>query len=128
LLTISSPKPTVRRYGSRSTLEEYGATRTSVRAARRAGRKDVRELLTLRSQLREAVTHGEPLRYSRLNWRLNQRVMAIAAQPVAAALVDAIVAGDPVAAGDATRRHLASAIDTLTASAPREATAAQPGS
>jgi DNA-binding GntR family transcriptional regulator len=131
----------------------------AARAARLASRKDVGDLLTLRDDLREAVARGEPLRYSELNQQLHQRVMAIAAQPVAAALldrlhaqfvrhqfrlslqpgrpqrslpeheriVDAIAAGDPAAAEDAMRRHLASVIDTLAASA-RQLAAAQPGS
>jgi DNA-binding GntR family transcriptional regulator len=60
----------------------------AARAAERASRADVRELVALRTQLRAAVTRGDPLHYSDLNQRLHQRVLAIAAQPVAAALVD----------------------------------------
>ncbi len=60
----------------------------AARAARRASRSDIRELVTLRERMREAVTGGELLSYSDLNHRLHRRVLAIAAQPVAAALVD----------------------------------------
>jgi DNA-binding GntR family transcriptional regulator len=60
----------------------------AARAARRASRADVKELTGLRERMREAVAGGELLRYSDLNQRLHQRIMAIAAQPVAAALVE----------------------------------------
>ena len=121
----------------------------AARAARLATRADVRELKRLRGRMREAVSGGELLAYSDLNQRLHQRIMAMAAQPVAAALVerlhaqivrhqfrlalqpgrprvslpeherivDAIAAGDPEAAEDAMRHHVASVVDALKATA-----------
>ncbi|HZD00033.1 MAG TPA: GntR family transcriptional regulator [Actinomycetes bacterium] len=121
----------------------------AARAAQRASRADVRELVTLRKRMRAAVARGELLTYSDLNHHLHQRVLTIAAQPVAATLVDrlhgqivrhqfrlalqpgrprvslpeherivdAIAAADPVAAEDAMRRHLASVVDALRATA-----------
>lgn len=132
----------------------------AARAARRASRAEVRELVGLRARMREAVAGGELLEYSDLNQRLHQRIMAIAAQPVAAGLVerlhaqvvrhqfrlalqpgrprvslpeherivDAIASGDPVAAEDAMRQHVASVIDALKVAASRDAAAAGAGS
>lgn len=60
----------------------------AARAARRAGPADVEELVALRTRMRAAVAHGELLAYSDLNHRLHRRILAMAAQPVATALVD----------------------------------------
>jgi DNA-binding GntR family transcriptional regulator len=132
----------------------------AARAARLASRADVQELVGLRERMREAVRDGELLEYSDLNQRLHQRVTAIAAQPVAAALlerlhaqivrhqfrlalqpgrprvslpqheriVDAIAAGDPTAAEDAMRHHVASVVDALRAAAPGGAATVRLGS
>jgi DNA-binding GntR family transcriptional regulator len=60
----------------------------AAKAAELATRGEIAELVALGEAMRRAVAEGEPMKYSALNRGLHARVREIAAQPVAADLLE----------------------------------------
>jgi DNA-binding GntR family transcriptional regulator len=60
----------------------------AAKAAELATRGEIAELVALGEAMRRAVAEGEPMKYSALNRTLHARVREIAAQPVAADLLE----------------------------------------
>ena len=60
----------------------------AARAAQLATDGEIESLAVLSTQMRTAVTEGEPVKYSEYNRDLHRRVREIAAQPVANAVLD----------------------------------------
>jgi DNA-binding GntR family transcriptional regulator len=60
----------------------------AAKAADLATRGEIAELVTLGEAMRRSVAEGEPMKYSALNRCLHARVREIAAQPVAAELLE----------------------------------------
>jgi DNA-binding GntR family transcriptional regulator len=117
----------------------------AARAARNATPRDGDELSAIVADMRAAVDHDDPARYSELNGELHTRLREIARHAVAAdlvhnlrnravshqyrlammpgrpteslaqhaAIVEAVVAGDQVAAAAAMDAHLGSVLDVL---------------